>query len=56
MSKEQLKSLKKSIEKLFSDGFTADEIISEVGIGRKCFKSLRKQDQMFDHHIIKSGG
>ncbi len=50
------KQRKKKIEALFARGFSVDEVCSCMGMRRESLEQWRKQDQMFDHHIIKIVG
>lgn len=52
LSKEQLKALKERTVSYFAGGLSVKQVLDRVDLATPQLTSLRRRDQMFDHHII----
>ena len=52
LSDEQLKALKERIVSCFADGLSHKEVLDRVDLDGPQLVTLRRRDQMLDHHII----
>lgn len=55
MSADEVRAAKLRIEALFAQGLTRAEVCAETGISLTSLVHWRKQDQMFNHHLIRAG-
>ena len=52
LSTEQLKALKERTVSYFAGGLSVRQVLDRVDLDSPQLVTLRRRDQMFDHHII----
>lgn len=55
LSEDEVRSLKRRILELLTEGLSVKDICERVGIDVTNLKTMRRRDQMFEHHLIRAG-